>query len=193
LYGYRFESAVRSAARGTGDNAYIYFPLNDTAGIVKGTIPVNENAFAISGAFPSGTRQFIAELSDHMIEAGIAETPPEIKTAAFTGAEGYTTIHTETSPPLDSIIYWFNKKSINLYGEALLKTISYKVSGYSATDTGVVVVKDFWKQNGIDAAELNIVDGSGLSPLNRVTTHSQVQVLQYARKQSWFDAFYHSL
>ena len=30
------------------------------------------------------------------------------------------------SPALDSIIYWFNKKSINLYGEALIKTFAYE-------------------------------------------------------------------
>lgn len=194
ISGYALRSAVTSAAKGTGDNAYIYFPLNDTAGVVKGTIPVNENGFGISGAFASGSRQLAAELADKMLNAGIAGAPPEISntmTAAAGG--GYTIIHTETSPSLDSLIYWFNRKSINLYGEALLKTIAYRKKSYGITDTGVTVLKDFWEQNGIDAAELNIVDGSGLSPLNRVTTHSQVQVLQYAREQSWFDAFYHSL
>ena len=193
LYGYSLRSVATSAARGTGDNAYIYFPLNDTTGIVKGTIPVNENAFAISGAFPSGAGQFFAELADRMIKTGIAASIPEIKPVASIPAEDYTTIYTETSPPLDSIIYWFNKKSINLYGEALLKTISYKERGYSATDTGIAVVQDFWKQNGIDVAELNIVDGSGLSPLNRVTTHAMVQILQYAQKQNWFPSFLKSL
>ncbi len=195
IYGHAFRSAVIAAAKGTGDNAYIYFPLNDTVGVVKGTIPVNENGFGISGAFASGTRQFIAELSDKMLNAGIAGATPEISMTmpAGTAAGDYTVIHRETSPPLDSLIYWFNKKSINLYGEALLKTMADRKKGYGITDTGVTVLKDFWKQNGIDATELNIADGSGLSPLNRVTTHSQVQVLQYARQQSWFDAFYHSL
>lgn len=193
LYGYSLQSAVTSAVRGTGDNAYIYFPLNDTAGIIKGTIPVNENAFAISGALPSGARQFTAELTDNMIKSGISATAPQIKPVAFTGSEDYTIIHTETSPPLDSIIYWFNKKSINLYGEALLKTIGYKERGYGATDTGIAVVKKFWKQNGVQEPELNIVDGSGLSPLNRVTTHAQVQILQYAQKQNWFSSFLNSL
>ena len=37
---------------------------------------------------------------------------------------------------------------------------------------------------------LNMVDGSGLLPLNRVTTMAQVKVLQYAREQTWFDGFY---
>ena len=195
IYGYALRSVVTSAAKGTGDNAYIYFPLNDTAGVVKGTIPVDENGFGISGAFASGARQFAAELADKMVNAGVSNAAPEINMTmtAGTAAGDYTIIHTETSPPLDSLIYWFNKKSINLYGEALLKTIAYRKKSYGITDTGVTVLKDFWKLNGIDATELNIVDGSGLSPLNRVTTHSQVQVLQYAREQSWFDAFYHSL
>ena len=132
---------------------------------MKGTIPVNENGFGISGAFASGARQFTAELADKMLTAAIAGAAPEISIAMAIGtvAGDYTVIHTETSPPLDSLIYWFNKKSINLYGEALLKTMAYRKKGYGITDTGVTVLKDFWNQNGIDAAELNIVDGSGLS------------------------------
>lgn len=71
--------------------------------------------------------------------------------------------------------------------------MAYEKKGYSATDTGVNIVKNFWEQNGIDPAELNIVDGSGLSPLNRVTTHAQVEILKYAQQQSWFSSFYRSL
>ena len=71
--------------------------------------------------------------------------------------------------------------------------MAYEKKGYSATDTGINIVKNFWEQNGIDPAEINMVDGSGLSPLNRVTTHAQVEILKYAQKQSWFPAFYQSL
>jgi D-alanyl-D-alanine carboxypeptidase/D-alanyl-D-alanine-endopeptidase (penicillin-binding protein 4) len=37
------------------------------------------------------------------------------------------------------------------------------------------------------------MDGSGLSPQNRVTTYAEVKVLQYARARSWFNAFYDAL
>ena len=40
--------------------------------------------------------------------------------------------------------------------------------------------------------EINIVDGSGLSPLNRVTTHAQVEILKYAKNKNWFSYFYNS-
>ena len=102
-------------------------------------------------------------------------------------------LYTHYSPTLDSIIYWFLKKSINLYGEALVKTFAYEKYGLGSTDSGVAIVKNFWKQKGLDVNEINICDGSGLSPQNRVTTHAQVEVLNYAKKQSWFPYFYDAL
>jgi D-alanyl-D-alanine carboxypeptidase/D-alanyl-D-alanine-endopeptidase (penicillin-binding protein 4) len=75
----------------------------------------------------------------------------------------------------------------------LIKTFNSDKTGLGSRDTGIVKLKDFWKQKGIDPLELNLYDGSGLSPLNRVTTHAQVEVLKYARKQSWFSYFYNAL
>lgn len=196
LFGYGFKSEVTSAAAGTGDNAYIYFPLNGSNGIITGTIPVHEKGFGISGALPSGEKQFIEELKEGMLAAGIKLDANETNSSAEYAIHTYgndAIVHTETSPSLDSIVYWFNKKSINLYGEALLKTMAVETRAYGSTDSGINVVKDFWKQNGLDPLELNMVDGSGLSPLNRVTTHAQVKILRHAQKQSWFKAFYNSL
>ena len=55
---------------------------------------------------------------------------------------------------------------------------------------GVKKLKDFWNEKGLAKTELNMMDGSGLSPLNRVTTHAQVFILQYARNKDWFKGFY---
>ncbi|MEP6926922.1 MAG: D-alanyl-D-alanine carboxypeptidase, partial [Ginsengibacter sp.] len=46
---------------------------------------------------------------------------------------------------------------------------------------------------GIDPAAMNIIDGSGLSPGNRVTTATLVRVMEYAKKQNWFSSFYNAL
>jgi len=40
---------------------------------------------------------------------------------------------------------------------------------------------------------MNITDGSGLSPANRVTTTVLVSVMEYAKKQNWFPSFYNAL
>ena len=55
------------------------------------------------------------------------------------------------------------------------------------TYNGVEILRNFWKEKGISATEINMADGSGLSPLNRITTHAQVIVLKYAENQTWFD------
>jgi D-alanyl-D-alanine carboxypeptidase/D-alanyl-D-alanine-endopeptidase (penicillin-binding protein 4) len=136
-------------------------------------------------------------LVDSLVKANIfkpgAANNPTKKTVIVKDEKDITLLHTETSPSLDSIIYWFNKKSINLYGEALLKTIAFGAGGEASPDKAVKIIKDFWVDKGVKPSELNMVDGSGLSPLNRVTTHAQVTILQYAKKQNWFSHFYNAL
>ena len=97
------------------------------------------------------------------------------------------------SPSLDSINYWFLKKSINLYGEAFVKTIAYEKTGAGNTDTGIAIIKDFWSKKGIEKSTLKIIDGSGLSSANRVTTDALVTIMQYAKQQNWFSSFYNAL
>ncbi|WP_018478736.1 D-alanyl-D-alanine carboxypeptidase/D-alanyl-D-alanine endopeptidase [Pontibacter roseus] len=193
LYGYELRSELTSAAAGTGDNAFIYFPLGAATAAIRGTIPVNESSFKISGALPSAANQFVSTLSDTLASVGIQGPQQTTLQHSPIPQESYTLFHTITSPPLDSLVYWFNRRSINLYGEALLKTIAYKNYGSSDSDKGLEKLRQHWLQLGVPETELSLVDGSGLSPLNRVTTHAQVRLLQHARKQHWFDGFYASV
>lgn len=193
LYSYKIHSRASSAKAGSGDNAYLYFPISGAEGIVKGTIPVNENKFQISGAMPDPTNQFIETIRDSLF--GINK-PYNYLSALLLNEDPVKSpkiLYTHYSPPLDSIIYWFNKKSINLYGEALIKTFAYEKQGLGSTDSGVSILKKFWKDKGLDPEELNMYDGSGLSPMNRVTTHAQVEILKYARTKDWYPSFYNSL
>lgn len=193
LYNVQFVSQAKAAAKGSGDNAYIYFPLQTNVMLVRGTIPAGENKFVISGAMPQPERQFTYTLLEALKGKTRVSQAMQPVVAYETNGTAPVVFHTEYSPVLDSIVYWFNKKSINLYGEALLKTIALKEKAIGETDEGVNLLKIFWKGQGIPSTELNMVDGSGLSPLNRVTTHAQVAVLQYAQKQPWFDGFFDSL
>ncbi|WP_439882628.1 D-alanyl-D-alanine carboxypeptidase/D-alanyl-D-alanine endopeptidase [Pontibacter sp. MBLB2868] len=194
MYNYGLRSELTSAAAGTGDNAYIYFPLNAPAATIRGTIPVNENSFRISGAMPSAADQFVYRLSDSLRNMDITLPTTVVKqdNDSWKGGD-YTTFYTVTSPPLDSIIYWFNRKSINLYGEALVKTIAFEKEGSGSTEAGLKLIRDYWQKKGIPDTELSMVDGSGLSPLNRITTHAQVRILEHARKQNWYNGFYKAM
>jgi D-alanyl-D-alanine carboxypeptidase/D-alanyl-D-alanine-endopeptidase (penicillin-binding protein 4) len=190
LYSYKLFS-MATAAKDTNDNAYIYYLLGKDEGIIRGTIPVNRNRFVISGAMPDPQKQFVETLSDSLKSLKKTNAP---SSGVSNNKPGNPTIfHTEISPSLDSIIYWLNKKSVNLYAEALLKTISYEKAKIASTEKGLEIIKKFWRSKGIDTMQLNIQDGSGLSPSNRVTTKAEVQVLQYAKRQSWFKGYFNSL
>ena len=60
-------------------------------------------------------------------------------------------------------------------------------------DKGIKIVSNFWKERGIEKGALRMYDGCGLSPQNKLTTHSLVTALQYARGKDWFHIFYNAL
>jgi D-alanyl-D-alanine carboxypeptidase/D-alanyl-D-alanine-endopeptidase (penicillin-binding protein 4) len=190
--GLHFKMRATSAEKGSGDNSYIYIPLFGKYNYVRGTIPVNEPMFSISGAMPQPAKQLALTL-----EAALKKIPVEKAAEAYPAVQNnYDSPHifyTHNSPPLDSLVFWFLKRSINLYGEALIKTMAYQLTKTGATDSGVNVIKHFWYKRGIDSSAMNIIDGSGLSPANRVTTATLVHVMQYAKKQNWFPSFYNAL
>lgn len=192
LHDLAISSRVRTAAKGSGDQTLIYLPVLSSEATIRGTIPAGEQRFKVSGAMPNPVHQFAATLQQALApSSGLPADAPAL--VLYDQAPAATIIHTETSPVLDSIIYWLNQKSINLYAEALVKTMAQQQRKPITTETGMQVLQQFWQERGIAPAELNIQDGSGLSPQNRVTTRAQTAVLLYAKKQPWFDGLYQSL
>lgn len=189
LKGIQLISMLRAGAKGSGDNAYVYFMPGTSSGVIRGTIPAGENRFSISGAHPLPPLQLHEELHAalDMSSIEVEENHNGVQ------KEELKELYIHQSPPLDSLVYWFMRKSINLYGEAFVKTIGWKNKGEASTSAGVDFIRSYWEKKGIEADAINIVDGSGLSPQNRITAMALVQSLQYARKASWYSSFYESL
>jgi D-alanyl-D-alanine carboxypeptidase/D-alanyl-D-alanine-endopeptidase (penicillin-binding protein 4) len=193
---------IRTGKAGSGDNGYIYSSPFTNIIFCKGTIPLQKTGFTISGSMPNPSIVFANALYTYLIKNKIA-----INGKAYSANQSFINnkpVHKGThfidsifSPSLDSMNYWFLKKSINLYGEAFLKSLVQKKMGLGIGDAtyykAIEVVKNFWKEKGIDHSALNIIDGSGLSPANRVTSNALVTVLQYAKQQQWFPSFYNAL
>lgn len=188
---------ITTGKKGSGDNGYIYRAPYAQQGFTQGTVPPGAS-FTISGSLSNPPLQFARELEDAFL---VQKIKPEGSSKHFiektanrrTLPAMQHQIGVLLSPPLDSINYWFLRRSINLYGEALVKTLAYEKEGYGSTEKGVEVVRNFWQQQGIDNAAIHIQDGSGLSPQNRVTTGALVQVLQYAKTRPWYASFYNCL
>ncbi len=187
---------IKTGKKGSGDNGYIYLSPYSSTGFVEGTVPPGDKTFTISGALPNPVWQIEKALEDKLVAEKI--TFKSMIDIAMLQENNHankatTIINTHLSPTFDSINYWFLKKSINLYGEALLKSISLEKTSIGSTDKGVAIIKNFWEDRGIEKAAIHIIDGSGLSPQNRITTDLLVKVLQYAKDKTWFPSFYNAL
>jgi D-alanyl-D-alanine carboxypeptidase/D-alanyl-D-alanine-endopeptidase (penicillin-binding protein 4) len=197
LTGIDWINEIKTARAGTGDNAVIYLPENGRVGYLKGTIPAGVDRFTIRGSLPAVDTVFLHALKVGLKKNKIEWNPIPVSPGSDNTTEGVLkdsiVLLSYRSPGFDSLNYWFMRESINLYGEAFLKTIGYRLQSKGETTAGINLVKDYWKARGIETAALQIQDGSGLSPSNRVTAHALVTVLTYARKQDWFSSFYQAL
>ncbi len=192
---YSFLNFLKTGEQGSGDNAYIFMPLFSSSGFLEGSVPVSDTTFTISGSLSHPAVQFGKELKKILLVNNVDVTG-EIRTLMQPIKQQQAIpiiIDSFFSPSLDSMVYWFLQKSINLYGEAFIKTIALENDSLGSTERGVELVKQFWQQRGIDSSAINMIDGSGLSPQNQITTKSLVEILQYAKNASWFNSFYDAL
>ena len=198
LKDYTIANFVTTGRTGSGDNGYLFSsPFQQTI-FARGTVPLQNSGFTISGSIPNPPAVFIQRVKNYLQENGIKVDGPAWSNSVHE-LEGKKALRANAildsiaSPPLDSINYWFLKKSVNLFGEAILKTMAYQNSGVGATDAGIALIKDFWSLHGVEKSAIRIIDGSGLSPANRITANSLVTVMQYAQSRPWFASFYNAL
>jgi len=180
---------------GSSDQSLIFTAPHSNVALINGTLP--SKTVTVSGATPNPPLQLGVEVKKWLKDSGI-DWSGKVITSSQLEIEGKepvqipknNIIFTYESPTLDKIIYWFLRKSINLYGETLIKTLAKEKKGNPSFKSGVAYLKEFWKSKGINPNMINFADGSGLSPQNYVAARAEVQALIYAKKQPWFESYY---
>ncbi|MGI4805945.1 MAG: D-alanyl-D-alanine carboxypeptidase/D-alanyl-D-alanine endopeptidase [Janthinobacterium lividum] len=194
----QFSNELTTGSSGSGDQSFAYLPVKNKLIYVRGTYAADLTKKSISVALPDPAFDAAFRLADTLKRAGIevsgtAESTESLLVAQQKIPVANQIIATIASPKLSEVVFWLNKKSINLYAEQLLKTMAWKAGKPVTTANGVAVLQDFWKAKGIDPNTLNIFDGSGLSPGDRVTTSTLAKILASAKKENWFPDFLKSL
>ena len=180
---------------GTSDQSLIFTaPYSDVA-LINGTLPAK--AITVSGATPNPPLTLGTEIKKWLQDSGISFSGKVTSTSMqringekILNAPKNTVIFEHKSPTLDKIVYWFMRKSVNLYGETFIKTLGKEKKNQGSFDAGISYLKEFWKEKGINPAMINFADGSGLSPQNYVSARAEVQALLWSRKQPWFNEFF---
>jgi serine-type D-Ala-D-Ala carboxypeptidase/endopeptidase (penicillin-binding protein 4) len=210
--GMEFINNVKTGAAGSGDNAYIYGAPYSYLRFLSGTIPAGNIEFSIKGSVPVPSFLLIDNLSRKLIAKGIEmnippvgihvgaihelplhESPQQRQIKQILSEQERKIIYVHNSTTLKEIVKATNGSSINLYAEALLKTVGYKIKKNGGTKAGVKSVKEYWGKKGIDTSGFFMNDGSGLSATNAISANVFSHVLYLISKEPYSGSFYESL
>lgn len=189
---------VTTGDKGTGDQTSIYSSPYQTRLFIQGTIGMGVEQAVVSGSLPDPAEAFEREMNAYFTANDIqVESFFRYSALRRSGLEvpAYTFSLTDTirSPVYAAIDYWFLQKSINAFGESFVKTIGWVQGKGACTPCGIEMMREFWMNRGIASGAIQILDGSGLSPNNKITTQTLVEAIKFARNRSWYNRFYANL
>lgn len=131
---------------------------------------------------------------------GVFKTLWQEMGGTITGTVGKTTVSNKKpfyivpSRPLSEIITNINKYSNNVMARQLFLTIGQKMTDEKGSKaTGKQAIKDWLEKIGINAPELIMDNGSGLSRNTRISARTLGLLLEYANKSPYQPEFFASL
>lgn len=163
---------------------------------IFGTIPVDSDTVIDWAAVDNPTLFTLTVFKETLEKCGIAAKKVcdiDDLNSEISPYSQLKLIHTHKSVPMSEIIRVINKSSHNLYAEQVLKTIGYEMKRKGDWESGISSEKKWLSSIGIDAHDIFIVDGSGLSRHNMVTPFQIATVLREMRYHSDWEVFFNSL
>ncbi|HEV7132512.1 MAG TPA: D-alanyl-D-alanine carboxypeptidase/D-alanyl-D-alanine-endopeptidase [Gaiellaceae bacterium] len=116
-----------------------------------------------------------AQLFQHALtRAGVRVSRPAAHGVADDSAVPLASVD---SPPLSAIVRWMDRVSDNFEAEMLLKELGAVQAESGTTAAGIGVVAGLLTQVGVPMSGVRLVDGSGLSLLDRFTANALVSLL----------------
>ena len=148
----------------SGDGVVIHGGERTNVIHLRGTVPLGQTAFQVTGAVPDPER-FTAHHFKKALEAAGVEVAGE---AGAAGSEkvGTHELLKHRAPPLKEIITSIHATSDNHETECLFRLLGLREN--KAPD---VVVRDHWKARGLDFTGLRMEDGCGLARADFITPH----------------------
>ncbi len=105
----------------------------------------------------------------------------------------YQIIDSVLSQPLIEILHKMDTESVNLYAEALVKSLGAVYYQNGSFESGLKMLKNLLVRCGVDTANVSLWDGSGLSRHNLLSPYQLVLLLRYIYHSRIFDDFYNLL
>jgi len=188
--GMQFKIYLKSSTI-TSDSAYIHGEPYSDFRSVYGAIPANKAVFEVKGDIPRPGLLLAQDFTKKLIQNGFSVR--DAATDNVTTSRKCTVIYSYRSPELRDIIREINVNSNNHYAEQVFRYLSLQNDSVASSRGAVAVIKNFWKSQLLPVDELFMYDGSGLSPVDAVSSNFMVNLLAYMEKSRYNADFKASL
>lgn len=166
-------------------------PLVNTR-VLTGNVSDLKETFSVSGDLPNPALLLASDFTKALRERNIGITgKPTYTQTADTAKHQLLFIH--ASPSLAEIAKLTNFKSNNMYAEHIFRLIGSRGVDISTQANAAGTIINYWKGKVPSMQWNNICDGSGLSPVDRVSAASIVDMLVYMTNSNKYEAFFNSL
>lgn len=170
------------------DDAWFFSAPGSGVIYATGTIPAHKTNFKVKASHPDPMKNFG---SDVLNACGYTKNKVRID-YSYVEHNGLKPLTTLLSPPLEAIVRITNMHSVNLYAEALNIQLD-SAKKYKTVEGGVSGMERYLRSQKIGLKGTRMLDGSGLSPLNRTTCQTMVDVLAMMYRSKNKDVFMNSL
>lgn len=182
---------VTTAAENTGDQVIIYGTPTSKERLYRGTVPLGKQDFSVRGAMPDPPRNCADLFATYLRSNNVGISSSSIQ--IYSTPDSLRPLLDYYSTDYYTIAQYTNLTSNNIYAESIFKYLGYKQHGSGSFEGGARAVMDWFKEKGLDMGGVRVVDGSGLSRLNRTTTSFLCRYLEVVSKEPYYNDFRQSL
>ena len=175
---------------GSADTIQLIRKLGTNRLVLTGHLPPGTAIGPLAVSVENGAQFAASLLQSAMARDGASFA--KSSTLATTMPGNLKVVARHFSPPLAYELAMQNQYSINQMAENLFRAAGLAASGTGSLDTAQTVLNEMTNRAKIAPGRIQ-VDGSGLSPLNQMSSQQVVQLLQYAAAQPWFPTYQNSL
>ena len=182
---------VTTAAENTGDNVVIYGTPDGKDRLYRGTVPLGKNDFPVRGTMPNPARTCSDLFASHLRTHGIGISSNSMQ--VYSIPDSLRPVLDYHSSSYYTLAQYTNLTSNNIYAESIFKYLGYAKYRLGSYENGSRAVMDWFKEKKLETGGVRIVDGSGLSRLNRTTTDFLCRYLSAIYKEDFRVEFLQSM
>lgn len=182
---------VTTGPENSGDNVVIYGAPNSPDRLYRGTVPLGKADFAVRGAMPNPAQRCADMFAAHLRSHGMQVAPSAMH--VFSQPDTLQPVLDYYSSDYYTIAQYTNLTSNNIYAESIFKYLGYAQYGRGSYANGSRAVMQYLRERKLETGGLHVVDGSGLSRRNQVTTDFLCRYLCDMANEPFFYDFQRAL